>query len=228
MLAETVPRAYGCGSLRDNPGRPALCSLPLVMKLYGHHYCPYTRRVRIALAEYAVEYEYVELAPHAENPQELRGLVPDNSGVPVLFVRDDLAVWDSTAIIDWVDSAYPRSLFPSSRDRKAIARSWQGWASRMYLPVKELREGDAEKARRTILETLPAMETMCCSKWLVDDEFTLADVAMAPIFGELSSKDLESLPPQVRDYASKLRARPSVREVCELDLPDEQRPSFAA
>jgi hypothetical protein len=51
---------------------------------------------------------------------------------------------------------------------------------------------------------------------------------MAPVIAALSSKDLESLPAKVRAYAGRLRARPSVREVCELDLPEQQRPSFAA
>jgi glutathione S-transferase len=198
------------------------------MKLYAYRYCPYSRRVRIALAENGVEYEYVELAPDAEYPPELRGLVPGNSGVPVLFVRDDFAVWDSSAIVHWIDSAYPRSLFPSQLDPQAHARAWQGWAQRMYSSVTELREGDADKARDKILKTLASIDGMIGPDWLVDTEFSVADAAMGPVIGALSSKDLESLPPRVRAYAGKLRARQSVRDVCELDLPEEQRPSFAA
>lgn len=198
------------------------------MKLYAYRYCPYSRRVRIALAEHGVEYEYIELAPDAEYPSELRGLVPGERGVPVLFVRDDFALWDSAAIVHWIDSSHPRSLFPSQRDPQALARSWQGWAAKMYPSLQEMRDGDAEKGRKMILERLRALEPLLETEWLVNGEFTVADAAMGPVIGELSSDDIAKLPARVRAYASRLRARPSVREVCELDLPEGQRPSFAA
>ena len=166
------------------------------MKLYAYRYCPYSRRVRIALAEHECDFEYVEQSPKDPYPEELKGKVPGDHGVPVLFVREDFVLWDSVAIMHWLDSSYPRSLYPSAREPQAIARAWQSWfASKLYPAVRTLRE---------------------------------ADVALAPVVCELSSDALASLPPRVRDYAGRVRARPSVREVCELDLPEEQRPSFAA
>ena len=112
--------------------------------------------------------------------------------------------------------------------REAVARAWQGWAAKLYPSLKELREGDKDKALEKIMTSLRAMESMISDEWLVGNEFTVADAAMGPVIGELDTKDLEALPPRVRAYAGRLRARPSVREVCELDLPEDQRPSFAA
>lgn len=203
------------------------------MKLYAYRYCPYSRRVRIALAEEEVEHDYVELAPDAPHPPELRGKTPSDKGVPIFMVRDDFVLWDSTAIIHWVDSAYPRSLLPSQREPAAYARAWQGWAvSKLMSDVDELYGGDARAkaaAEQRIVEKLREIEHMIGDQWLVGDEFSVADIALAPAIAALSSKALESLPPKVRAYAGRLRSRPSVRNVCELDAPEAtERPSFAA
>lgn len=200
------------------------CFFPCAMKLYAYRYCPFSRRVRIALAEHSVEFEYVEQAPEAAYPAELRGKVPGEHGVPVLVVRDDFVLWDSGAIIHWVDSAHPRSLFPSQRDPQALARAWQGWAEKLYPKLKELREGGEDE----IIKALRDIDKMIETQWLVGEEFTVADIALAPVLAELSSKSIATLPKHVREYVGRVRARPSVREVCELDLPDEQRPSVAA
>jgi glutathione S-transferase len=210
---------------------PAACFVLGSMKLYAYRYCPYSRRVRIALAEHSVEFDYVEQAPDAPYPAEIRDKVPGESGVPVLFVRDDFVLWDSTAIVHWLDSSHPRSLYPSQRDPQALARAWQGWAAKLYPHIKELHEGnDAEKskAEKEIIDALRGLEKMIKAQWLVDGEFSVADIALAPVLAELSSKAIATLPKNVREYVGRVRARPSVREVCELDLPDEQRPSFAA
>lgn len=202
------------------------------MKLYAYRYCPFSRRVRIALAEHGCEHEYVEQSPDAPYPTELRGRVPGDEGVPVLFVRDDFVLWDSTAIIHWIDSAYPRSLYPSARDPQALARAWQAWiAGKLYPRVRELVDGDdaAKKAAEAaILDALRSMDGKVESDWLVGTEFSVADVSLGPVVGALSSKAIETLPSRIREYVGRLRARPSVREVCELDLPEENRPSHAA
>lgn len=206
--------------------------LPVKMKLYAYRYCPYSRRVRIALAEHECDFEYVEQSPKDPYPEELKGKVPGDHGVPVLFVREDFVLWDSVAIMHWLDSSYPRSLYPSAREPQAIARAWQSWfASKLYPALRTLRDGDArakKKAEETILKHLRSIEGMIGEDWMVGGVFSIADVAVAPAFAELSSDALQSLPPRVREYAGRVRARPSVREVCELDLPAEHRPSFAA
>lgn len=197
------------------------------MKLYAFRYCPYSRRARIALAEHSAEFEYVELAPDAPHPAEIRGRVPGGKGVPVLFVRDDLIIWDSTAIVHWVDSAHPRSLYPSQRDPQAIARAWQGWSAKLYPHIAKMGDGDQD-AEKAIVDALRAIEPFVTDNWLLGNEFTVADIGLAPVIAALSSKAIATLPERVRAYVGRVRARPSVREVCELDLPNRDRPSFAA
>jgi glutathione S-transferase len=202
---------------------------PQPMKLYAYRYCPFSRRVRIALAEHAAEFELVEHEPKAPYPKELEGYVPGDSGVPVLLVREGFAVWDSTAIIHWIDSSHPRSLYPSQRDPQALARAWQAWIqNKMYPKFGDLRDGKPE-AEKAVLDALRTMEPHLGPVWMIDSEFSVADLTLAPIVAELSSKAIESLPERMREYVGKVRARPSVREVCELDLPENvDRPSHAA
>ena len=210
---------------------PSLCFLAAPMKLYAYRYCAYSRRTRIALAEHGAEFEYVEQAPDAKYPPELQDKVAGDHGVPVLFVRDDFVLWDSTAIIHWVDSAHPRSLYPSLRDAQALARAWLGWIPQLYPSIDALRNGDdtaKQEAEKKIVDTLIGMERMIKGEWLIGGEFTVADIALAPVVAALSSKTIAALPDTVRAYVGRLRARPSVRAVCELDATDDQRPSVAA
>jgi glutathione S-transferase len=199
------------------------------MKLYAYRNCPFSRRVRIALAELDVEYEYVETAPDEEHAPELVGKVPSKTGVPVLFVRDDLVIWDSAAAMFWLDASYPKSLTPSVRDTQAIARSWVGWAASTLYPVLHAME-TSQGSEQGLVEAFREIEPFLGEeRWLCGPDFTIADVSLAPAVAMLSSKAIEALPETVRAYVSKLRSRPTVREVCELDLPESgERPSKAA
>jgi glutathione S-transferase len=200
------------------------------MKLYAYRNCPYSRRVRIALAEHDVEYDYVELDPDAPHPEELVGKTPMKKGVPVLLVRDDFVLWDSTAILYWVDSAYPRSLLPSQREPQALAYAWSGFGMKLYGKMKKVLAGgdDAAAAEKAIVEALTTMDPVVGNAWLVGSEISIADVTLAPVVAILSQKAVEKLPEKVRAWAGRVRARPSVREVCESDHTEGSRPSHAA
>lgn len=195
------------------------------MKLYAYRFCPFSRRARIALAELGVDFEYVETDPQETHPEEILGKTPSDTGVPVLAVRDDFVLFDSAAIIFWLDAAYPRSLTPSAREPQALARSWLGWAANLYGALEAMMAGD-EDAEGTIIEKLSKLESFISGEWLVGNEFSIADIALAPVVGMLSTEAIESLPESVRAYVGRVRSRPSVREVLELDLPE--RPSRAA
>jgi glutathione S-transferase len=202
------------------------------MKLYANRHCPFSRRVRIALVEKQIPYEYVEMSPTAEHPKELLGKTPSSSGTPILYVRDDLVLFDSTAMVRWLDGAYPHSLTPGALEHIAIADCWAGWApARLYPSLYALTDGDdaaKKRAKRDLVEALRGAEALIPeSGWLVASMFSRADIAMAPALAILPRAVMSQLPPRVRAYADRLRARPSVREVCEVQAL-ESRPSWAA
>lgn len=179
------------------------------------------------MVEHGVDYAYEELAQDGGHPASLRGRTPSGRGVPVLVVRDDLVLWDATAIVQWVDSAFARPLTPSTRAPAALARAWEGWiVSTMYRHVDDARlvdDADCED----LVDALRGLEGLVDTTWIAGDEFSIADVALGPIICVLSPEALSTLPPRTRAYAARLRGRSSVRVVGELDLSLDRR-SFAA
>jgi glutathione S-transferase len=89
--------------------------------LYHFRLSPYSRRTRLALAHKGLD---CELRDARENPallEEARSLVPFRT-VPVL-VDDGRAMGDSTAIVHWLDRAYPQAprLWPDGADDACAA-----------------------------------------------------------------------------------------------------------
>lgn len=202
------------------------------MKLYAFRQCPFCRRVRIALAEKNIAFDYVELEPTAPYPAEIAGRTPSSSGVPVLFVRDDLVLFDSTAIVRWLEGAFPQSITPSALDHIALADSWAGWAlGKLYSQLHPLQDGDEKakaKAQKKLVATLQQADAAFPKDgWLVASMFSRGDIALAPALAILPPEVLKQLSSNMKRYIGRLRTRPSVREVCEIDTL-ESRPSWAA
>lgn len=192
-----------------------------MLRLYCHRFCPHSRCVRIALAELGCTYEAFELAPEERHPVELVGLTPRPYGVPVLLVQDGFALWDSTSILHWLTGSFRGSITPNTRDERAKATAWVGWAARtLYWPLGELSGSIAQKAagERRLREVLADLEPMMPvdDTFLVGGTFSVADIALSPPLVALHRSLVDALPPRVRRYIERLRHRPSVFEVCEL------------
>jgi glutathione S-transferase len=87
--------------------------------LYHFRYSPFSRRVRLAVAHKKLE---VEMREARENPawaEEARCRVPSRT-FPV-FVDGERALGDSSAIVHWLDRAYPQAprLWPDGEDAHA-------------------------------------------------------------------------------------------------------------
>ena len=97
------------------------------MKLLASPASPYTRKVRIVLAEKKIEceLEIVDVAP-AENPVNAHNPL---GKIPTLVLDDGTALYDSRVIVEFLDSASPISrLIPEDmRDRVAVRR-WEALA----------------------------------------------------------------------------------------------------
>jgi len=97
------------------------------MKLLGVHPSPFTRKVRIVLAEKKIDYEFVIARPLHENSP-----VPAYNPlgkVPVLVLEDESAVYDSRVIVEFLDNVSPfgRLIPPGNRERIEVRR-WEALA----------------------------------------------------------------------------------------------------
>src|SRR3954470_25073100 len=126
--------ARGCSEMPGSRARSA-GSAPagesynraLPMKLLGSPASPYTRKVRVVLAEKRIEceMELVDVQP-AENPVNAHNPL---GKIPTLLLDDGSALYDSRVIVDFLDARSPISrLIPDeTRDRLAVRR-WEALA----------------------------------------------------------------------------------------------------
>lgn len=203
-----------------------------MLRIYSDRYSPHARAVRIVLHETGLAHEAVELGRDAPRPAEIAGLTPPDAEGPVLFVSRDFILWDATAIIYWLTQAYPCSVTASSLDARAKEMAWVAWSQRfLYGPLLRLSRADLvakQQAEQTFRDVLPPLEGLLADdEWLVKNDFSVADIALAPPLVALPRSLAAAMPKRVRSYIDRLRHRPSVHAVCELGEVDS-RPSWAA
>src|SRR5260370_4581017 len=93
--------------------------MPLMV--VSHHLCPYVQRVAIALAEKNTPFErtYIDLA---NKPDWFLAISPLGK-TPVLTV-DGTPVFESAAILEYLEETQPNPLHPSDPLRRAEHRAW--------------------------------------------------------------------------------------------------------
>ena len=97
------------------------------MKLIGALSSPYSRKVRIVLAEKHIDYDLV-----VDNPRDTATRVPDFNPlgkIPVLVLDDEIALFDSRVIVEYLDSASPVGrLIPDDTRQRIQVRRWEALA----------------------------------------------------------------------------------------------------
>lgn len=183
-----------------------------IMTLYSGATCPYSHRTRIVLLEKDVECQVVYVDA-AKKPRELADLNPYNE-VPTMVDRD-LVLYDSLIIDEYLDERLPHPpLMPvdpvtRGRARLMLYRFDRDW----YSLVPEIEAADKKggvRARNIIRDGLTVISPMFKDQaFILGEEFTLVDCALAPLLWRLPRLDIE-LPRQAKpilDYAERLFAR---------------------
>jgi glutathione S-transferase len=197
-----------------------------MIKLYDHPDCPFCQKVRVVLAEKELEFErvHVDLRAGEQRTPEFLKMNPYGK-VPVL-VDDDLVVYDSTIINEYLEDEYPApSLMPEDSAGRARVRMLEDYCDNSFLPVAGLvlgelakpeAERDAERLQRYQAEIgrgLARLETLFEGKEFLVGDFSLADVAFVPRLLILPQMGVE-IDPRLRQVAAwieRLRERPSVQ-----------------
>jgi glutathione S-transferase len=164
------------------------------MKLLGSPASPYTRKVRIVLAEKKIDcdFEVADVNP-PENP--VNALNPLGK-VPTLVLDDGTALFDSRVIVEFLDAVSPISrLIPDdNRDRVAVRR-WEALADGTLdaglliryeglRPKKEQGEVWIAKQKGKLERGLALMAAELGEKpWCHGDRYSLADIALGSCLG---------------------------------------------
>lgn len=165
------------------------------MKLYGFPPSPNTRKVQAVAAhlDIPIEFEFVDLPKGATRSAEFLLLNP-TARTPVL-VDGEFTLWESNAIMQYIASKKPNTLWPDdARTRADIAR-WQFWQVGHWHQgcggfvwenlVKKVLLGQAadpvalKNAEEAFYREAPVLDGHLANRhYLVGDTITLADFAV--------------------------------------------------
>src|SRR3954463_7418964 len=137
------------------------------MKLLAALISPYTRKVRVVLAEKKIECEMqiVDVSP-ADNPANAHNPL---GKIPTLVLDDGTALYDSRVIVEFLDSVSPISrLIPeATRDRVAVRR-WEALADGVldagllvrYESIRDKKEQSKAWSEKQLARMKRGMEQM--------------------------------------------------------------------
>jgi glutathione S-transferase len=187
-----------------------------VITVYDADRCPYCARVRIVLAEKALEYEVVAVDLD-DRPAWIYEKNPLGR-VPVLE-EDGFVLPESVVIDEYLEERYPEPpLWPADPGERALGRLLVHRFDELSRPYYALRRGE-EGAREQLDAQLAALAALLeLQQFLSGREFGLADVAYVPWIlraRERMGVSLEPFP-ALADWVERLGERPSIAAESEL------------
>jgi stringent starvation protein A len=165
-----------------------------MMKLYSNSTDPFSHRCRIVLFEKGMDFEVIDV--DLDNNTEDVAILSPYSNSPVLEERD-LVLTDPNIINEYIDERFPHpQLMPADPVMRARARLFlKDFESALFVHMKDLEAKDLkvrEIAKKTVTNTLiqlsPILEKQ---EFLLHDEYSMLDVAMAPLLWRLDFYDIK-------------------------------------
>lgn len=101
------------------------------MKIVSFKICPFVQRVTALLEAKKIPYE-IEYISLSDKPQWFLDISP-NGQVPLLITDNGQALFESDAIVEYIEEAYPALQPEISLETKATNRAWSYLASKNYL-----------------------------------------------------------------------------------------------
>ncbi len=101
------------------------------MKIVSFKICPFVQRVTALLESKSIDYE-IEYISLRDKPQWFLDISPTGQ-VPVLVTDDGQALFESDAIVEYIEEAFPALQPDISLEQKAMNRAWSYLASKNYL-----------------------------------------------------------------------------------------------
>ena len=177
----------------------------------------YSHRVRIVLAEKGVTVHIVDVQGN-DKPEDLAQLNPYNE-VPTLVDRE-LTLFQANVIMEYLDERFPHPpllpVYPVARaqSRQLIHRVERDWCVHVDALVRGTeKEATLNKRRKELRDTLITVAPLFGeSPFFMNEEFTLVDCVVAPIFWRLPSLGIDLPAKQcapIIEYAERMYDRDS-------------------
>ena len=182
-----------------------------MMNLYSGTTDPFSHRCRIVLYEKGMDFQIIDVDMF-NKPEDLAVINPHNR-VPVLVERD-LILYEPNIINEYIDERFPHpQLMPPDPIMRARARQLLHTMEReifAFIEPLEKSQKTADKARQTVRERLTELAPIFTKqKFMLGDEFSMLDVAIAPLLWRLDHYGIE-LPKAaapIMKYAERIFSR---------------------
>ncbi len=202
------------------------------MKLYGSETSPYVRKVRILIKEKNIPCEFIVEGP-ADAAGNVAALNPLGK-VPVLLRDGGDVLFDSPMIAEYLDSLKGDPLLPLTGEARWLIQRWhalgQGIMDAVVARMLEGRKpadkqtpGVIEKQEGKIAAALKyAVAAQKGTTYLVDERFSLADIALGVAFEYIDLRyphDWRTQYPRLAQWQAGMAKRASFVET----LPPEMK-----
>ncbi len=185
-----------------------------MMTLYSGSTDPYSHRCRIVLYEKDMDFEIIDVDMH-NKPEEIASISPSGK-MPVLVERD-LILTESNIINEYIDERFPHpQLMPPDPVMRARARLVLfNFEHDLFSHVNTLEHSlgkGSDKARQEIRDSLSQLTPILTKqKYLMNDEFSMLDVVIAPLLWRLEHYGIElpKMAAPVLKYRERLFSRPA-------------------
>ncbi|MEY4725019.1 MAG: hypothetical protein RL043_1168 [Pseudomonadota bacterium] len=188
-----------------------------MMVLYSGTTCPFSQRCRLVLFEKGMDFEIRDVDLF-NKPEDISVMNPYGQ-VPILVERD-LILYESNIINEYIDERFPHpQLMPADPVQRARARLLLlNFEREVFIHVEALEKQDpkkVDKARAIVRDQLSQLAPVVTkSKYMMGEDFTMIDVALAPLLWRLDHYGIEmpKAAAPVLKYAERIFARPAFFE----------------
>ena len=188
-----------------------------MMVLYSGTTDPYSHRCRFVLFEKGMDFEIRDVDLFAK-PEDIALMNPYNE-VPILVERD-LILYESHIINEYIDERFPHpQLMPADPVMRARARLMLfNMEVELFSQIEALESGkekQVERARQHVTDRLIELAPVFTkTKHMLGDDFTMLDVAIAPLLWRLDyyGIDMSKNAVPLLKYAERIFSRPAYIE----------------
>jgi glutathione S-transferase len=192
--------------------------------------CPWVQRAAIVLREKNVEFEFRHIEP--DNRPDWFLAISPHKKVPVLRVGDQVSLFESNAIAEYLDETVPPRLHPEDPVVRAVNRAWTDYVPDFAGAVTATAYADSEADYHKAAEKIPvpfarlegALTTQGNGPFFNGATYSLVDAAYAPFLQRYIFLDrvkklghIEKFP-RLHAWAKALINRPSTHSFPEAEF----------
>ena len=200
----------------------------MTLHLISHTLCPYVQRVAIALEEKGVSFERTDI-DLANKPEWFLELSPLGK-TPVLVV-DDVPIFESTVILEFLEETRPNPLHSTDAVKRAVHRAWMEFGSAVLNDVAGFYSAPDAGVFDTKVAALRSKfarleAELAAEPYFDGGHFCLVDAVFGPVFryfdvfDEIGDFGILTGLVRVENWRRSLQERASVRAAVSRDYPE--------